>query len=105
MAKSAEKPLENTPVAPLRPSTVVVEEYDGTKRNIEAEKYDDLLWIYNVLVAKGGYKSVKFIHCSGNELKVQLFVGFRYVGTHTKENIVFENPAIEAIHSKLFTEQ
>jgi hypothetical protein len=105
MAKSTEKPLESTPIAPLRPCSVVVEEYNGNKRCIEAEKYDDLLWIYNVLVGKGGYKSVKFIHCSGNELKLQLVVGFQYVGTHVKENIIFENPALEEIHNELFMEK
>lgn len=104
MAKK-EPPLENTDQAPLRPSNIVVEEYDGSKRCFEADKYDDLLWLYNTLNKGGGFKSVKFMYCTGQELKLQLVVGFRYVGDQIKEPIVFDNPQLEAIHSKLFMEQ
>lgn len=99
------EPIMPTEINPLQPSSLVVVSNDGTSHKFDAEKYNDLMWLYTEFTKdRGKYRSVTLYYCTGQKLIPQLVVGVRLVGEGCKDPVHYESSEARALHERNYME-
>lgn len=82
----------------------VTEKENGITHRYSADTAPDALWLYNQMLYTCKYSKVRLVDSTGCEWVLGLRVEARLMKQDEKPIVIFEDPEVEKLHSKLFME-